>query len=49
MIALEVVHAQPIKNGFQLINTKSEKVYEILHTTVRDVFILKMRRFKLFI
>lgn len=33
--------AQPKENGFQLINTKPEIVFELLNTYVKDVFIIK--------
>lgn len=33
--------AQPKKNGYQLINTKPEIVFELLNTNVKDVYIIK--------
>ncbi|PKH52780.1 hypothetical protein CXF68_19685 [Tenacibaculum sp. Bg11-29] len=38
------LYAQPTVNGFQLINTKPEVVYQILKTSVEDVFILKNKK-----
>jgi hypothetical protein len=38
------LYAQPIVNGFQLINTKPEVVFQILKTSVEDVFILKNKK-----
>ena len=35
------LYAQSISNGFQLVNTKPEVIFQILKTTVKDVFILK--------
>lgn len=35
------IYAQPITNGFQLVNTKPEVVFHIIKTNVKDVFILK--------
>ncbi|RBW61379.1 hypothetical protein DS884_03460 [Tenacibaculum sp. E3R01] len=43
-----VLYAQPINNGFQLVNTKPERVYEILNTSVKDVFVLKNKKGILF-
>lgn len=39
-----ILYAQAISNGFQLVNTKPEKVYEILKTGIKDVFILKNKK-----
>ncbi len=41
--AIYVLYAQPINNGFQLINTKPEVVFSILNTNLKDVFIIKNR------
>jgi hypothetical protein len=41
--AIDVLYAQPINNGFQLINTKPEVVFSILNTNLKDVFVLKDR------
>ena len=38
---LDLLYAQPINNGFQLVNSSPKKVYTIQHTSVKDVFILK--------
>ncbi|WP_237276225.1 hypothetical protein [Tenacibaculum ovolyticum] len=38
------LYAQPTVNGFQLINTKPEVVFQILKTSVEDVFILKNKK-----
>ena len=35
------LYAQSITNGFQLVNTKPEVVFEIIKTSVKDVFIIK--------
>ncbi|QXP72494.1 hypothetical protein H0I31_01980 [Tenacibaculum sp. AHE15PA] len=35
------LYAQSIPNGFQLVNTKPEVMFQILKTNVKDVFILK--------
>ncbi|WP_275315187.1 hypothetical protein [Tenacibaculum bernardetii] len=35
------LYAQSIPNGFQLVNTKPEVIFQILITNVKDVFILK--------
>ncbi|WP_435262111.1 hypothetical protein [Tenacibaculum sp. nBUS_03] len=43
-----VLYAQPINNGFQLVNTKPERVYEILKTSVKDVFVFKNKKGILF-
>ncbi len=43
-----VLYAQPINNGFQLVNTKPEKVYQILNTSVKDVYVLKNKKGILF-
>ena len=37
----DVLYAQPITNGFQLVNSKPEIVYTLLKTTKSKVFILK--------
>ncbi|PQJ83020.1 hypothetical protein BTO16_08305 [Polaribacter glomeratus] len=37
---LDVLYAQKITNGFQLVNTKPEVVFLILKTNVKDVFII---------
>lgn len=37
----EVLYAQPKPNGYQLVNTKPEVVFELLNTNVKDVFIIK--------
>ncbi len=39
--AKEVLYAQPIANGFQLVNMKPEVVYQVLKTNVKDVFVIK--------
>ncbi|TYP98019.1 hypothetical protein C7447_103187 [Tenacibaculum adriaticum] len=39
--SVEVLYAQVKENGFQLVNTKPEVVFEILNTNVKDVFIIK--------
>lgn len=36
-----VLYAQPIANGFQLVNMKPEVVYQVLKTNVKDVFVIK--------
>ena len=41
--AIDVLYAQPINNGFQLINTKPEVIFSILNTNLKDVFVLKDR------
>lgn len=38
---LNILYAQPIKNGFQLVDNTLKKVYIIKITGVKDVFILK--------
>ena len=38
---VDVLYAQAIKNGFQLINTKPEVVYIILNSNLKDVFVIK--------
>lgn len=37
----KVLYAQEIKNGFQLVNTKPEVVFQILKTSIKDVFVIK--------
>ena len=37
----EVLYAQPITNGFQLVNMKPEVVFQVLKTNVKDVFVIK--------
>ncbi|TDQ30053.1 hypothetical protein [Tenacibaculum caenipelagi] len=37
----EVLYAQLIENGFQLVNTKPEVVFQVLKTNVKDVFVIK--------
>lgn len=39
--AIDVLYAQSIKNGFQLVNTKPEVVFLLLKTNKEDVFIIK--------
>ncbi|MDO6674863.1 hypothetical protein Q4517_04790 [Tenacibaculum sp. 1_MG-2023] len=36
-----VLYAQSITNGFQLVNTKPEVVFQVLKTNVKDVFVIK--------
>ena len=43
LVAIEVLNAQVTKNGFQLLNTKPEVVYQLLKTNLKDVFILRGR------
>ena len=38
---LPVLYAQPINNGFQLVNLKPEVIFIILKTNVKDVFVVK--------
>jgi hypothetical protein len=38
---VDVLYAQALKNGFQLINTKPEVVFIILNSNLKDVFIIK--------
>lgn len=38
---VSVLYAQEIVNGFQLVNTKPEKVFIILKTKAKDIFIIK--------
>ncbi len=38
---LNLLYAQPVKNGFQLVDSTPKRVYTIQHTSVKDVFILK--------
>ncbi|WP_299009015.1 hypothetical protein [uncultured Tenacibaculum sp.] len=37
----EQLFAQPIPNGFQLVNMKPEVVFQVLKTNVKDVFVIK--------
>lgn len=37
----KTLYAQSITNGFQLVNTKPEVVFQILKTNVKDVFVIK--------
>ncbi len=37
----QLLYAQPIANGFQLIDKEPKKVFEILQTSLSDVFVLK--------
>lgn len=37
----KVLYAQPIRNGYQLVNTKPEVVFQVLKTDNPDVFIIK--------
>ena len=37
----DVLYAQALKNGFQLVNTKPEVVFQILKTNNQDLFIMK--------
>ncbi|MFT4646641.1 MAG: hypothetical protein ACI8ZX_003072 [Planctomycetota bacterium] len=39
--AVDVLYAQTLKNGFQLINTKPEVVFIILNSNLKDVFVIK--------
>ncbi len=39
--AKDVLYAQPIANGFQLVNMKPEVVFQVLKTNVKDVFVIK--------
>ena len=39
--AKEQLFAQPIPNGFQLVNMKPEVVFQVLKTNVKDVFVIK--------
>jgi len=39
--AKEQLFAQPIANGFQLVNMKPEVVFQVLKTNVKDVFVIK--------
>lgn len=39
--AKEQLFAQPITNGFQLVNMKPEVVFQVLKTNVKDVFVIK--------
>ena len=41
VLASSVLYAQPVENGFQLINSKPTVVFVILKTKVKGVFILK--------
>ena len=36
-----ILYAQPITNGFQLINTKPAVVFQVLKTKLKDVYIIK--------
>ncbi len=36
-----LLYAQPIKNGFQLVDSTPKRVYTIQHTSVKDIYILK--------
>ncbi|MFT7901145.1 hypothetical protein VBY74_14305 [Tenacibaculum ascidiaceicola] len=36
-----VLYAQSIVNGFQLVNTKPKVVFQVLKTSVKDVFVIK--------
>ena len=36
-----VLYAQPIKNGFQLVNTKPEVIFQLLKTNIKDYYIIK--------
>ena len=38
---IDVLYAQSVENGFQLVNTKPEVVYVILKTSSKDRFIIK--------
>jgi hypothetical protein len=38
---VDVLYAQAVKNGFQLINTKPEVVFIILNSNLKDVFVIK--------
>lgn len=44
MLRASVLYAQAKLNGFQLVNTKPEVVFEILKTNVKEVFILKSKK-----
>ena len=39
--AKEQLFAQPVANGFQLVNMKPEVVFQVLKTNVKDVFVIK--------
>ena len=41
ILSSENLYAQPIPNGFQLVNTTPEVVYVLLKTGVKDIFLLK--------
>ena len=36
-----ILYAQPITNGYQLVNTKPEVVFQIVKTNLKDVYIIK--------
>lgn len=38
-MVLVQLYAQPITNGFQLVNTEPKVIYKIYNTTVKDYFI----------
>lgn len=39
--ALKTLYAQTIANGFQLVDTKPQVIFQILKTKVKDVFVIK--------
>ncbi|MEE9408756.1 MAG: hypothetical protein V3V28_11855 [Polaribacter sp.] len=41
LVTKNVLYAQAIENGFQLVNTKPSLVFQLLKTKVKDVFIIK--------
>ena len=38
---INVLYAQPTKNGFQLVDTKPTVIFQLMKTNVKDVFIIK--------
>ena len=43
VLNVETLYAQTKPNGFQLVNTKPEILFQVLNTNVKDVFIIKSK------
>ena len=39
--SIQTLYAQPIANGYQLVNTKPEIIFQVIKTNLKDVYIIK--------
>jgi hypothetical protein len=44
LVGLSLLYAQPIENGFQLIDDTPKRIYTVLQTNLKDVFVLKDKK-----